>query len=166
MVVGYSSCKIMELKNMILAAVAVALTFAGLSGCKKDSQKESVSITGSWHLVEIGPVSRSSDPDGMAVYISFGKDGCFDLYQQLQDGPYVHYSGHWELNASVLYGYYDDGTPLGGDSYEVSASSSEMRLKANNGSGEVTVYEKAEIPDEVRSSAREHSESNASSVVR
>lgn len=147
----------MRIKNILFVAVAVALTFAGLSGCKKDSQKESVSITGSWHLVEIGPVSRSSDPDGMAVYISFGKDGRFDLYQQLQDGPYVHYSGHWELNASVLYGYYEDGTPFGGESYEVSVASSQMKLKANNGSGEVTVYEREEIPADVLSSAREPS---------
>ena len=138
----------MRIGEVIIAAALFVLCAAGCS-----RKENSHTVVGEWHLVDISPVTKSEDPYGVSVYLSFAKDGSFSLYQQLQDGGYSHFSGFWELQDNTLYGYYSDGTPWGGGSYDVSFSSSSMMLTALNGSGEVTTYEKAKIPAEVKNNA-------------
>ena len=84
--------------------------------------------------------------------VAFSKTGGFDLYQKLQDGKYVHYTGNWEMVDGQLYGFYADGTPWGAGSYAVSLSSKTLKLTANNGSGEVTTYKREKIPSSVKES--------------
>lgn len=138
----------MKIGKIILAAVTSVLIAVG---CSK--KEDSHTVVGEWHLVDIGPVTKSEDPYGITVYLSFVKDGSFSLYQQLQDGGYRHFSGFWELQDNTLFGYYADGTPWGGGSYDVSFSSSSITLAARNGSGEITTYEKMKIPAEVKNNA-------------
>lgn len=139
---------------MLMMAVAAILC---LAGCSKKSDGNTV--VGEWHLTDISPVTKSEEPYGVSVYLSFSDNGSFDIYQKLQEGRYKHFSGTWEMNKNTLYGYYEDGTTWGGGSYDVEFVSSQldsplkMTLTAGNGSGEVTTYERGKIPSDVKNSA-------------
>ena len=128
---------------MMAAALAVVM-----SGCAKEDKD----ICGEWHLSDISVVTKAQEPYEVSVYLAFSKTGGFDLYQKLQDGKYVHYTGNWEMVDNQLYGFYSDGTPWGAGSYEVSLSSKTLKLTANNGSGEVTTYKREKIPSSVKES--------------
>lgn len=130
-------------KIMIAAALAVVM-----SGCAKEEKD----ISGEWHLSDISVVTKAQEPYDVSVYLAFSKTGGFDLYQKLQDGKYVHYTGNWEMVDNQLYGFYSDGTPWGAGSYVVSLSSKTLKLTANNGSGEVTTYKREKIPSSVKES--------------
>lgn len=130
-------------KIMMAAALAVVM-----SGCAKEDKD----ICGEWHLSDISVVTKAQEPYEVSVYLAFSKTGGFDLYQKLQDGKYVHYTGNWEMVDGQLYGFYADGTPWGSGSYAVSLSSKTLKLTANNGSGEVTTYKREKIPSSVKES--------------
>lgn len=127
--------------------IAAALTVV-MSGCAKEEKD----ISGEWHLSDISIVTKAQEPYEVSVYLAFSKTGGFDLYQKLQDGKYVHYTGNWEMVDNQLYGFYSDGTPWGAGSYAVSLSSKTLKLTANNGSGEVTTYKREKIPSSVKES--------------
>lgn len=128
---------------MMAAALAVVM-----SGCAKEDKD----ICGEWHLSDISVVTKAQEPYEVSVYLAFSKTGGFDLYQKLQDGKYVHYTGNWEMVDGQLYGFYADGTPWGAGSYAVLLSSKTLKLTANNGSGEVTTYKREKIPSSVKES--------------
>ena len=132
----------MKLWKMMMAA-ALALV---VSACSKEDND----ICGEWHLSDISVVTKAQEPYDISVYLAFSKNGSFDLYQKLQDGKYVHYTGKWEMADGQLYGYYTDGTPWGAGSYGVSLSSKTLKLTANNGLGEVTTYKREKIPSSVK----------------
>lgn len=127
----------------IMMAAALALV---MSACSKEDND----ICGEWHLSDISVVTKAQEPYDISVYLAFSKTGAFDLYQKLQEGKYVHYTGKWEMADGQLYGYYTDGTPWGGGSYSVSLSSKTLKLTANNGLGEVTTYKREKIPSSVK----------------
>ena len=124
-------------------AAALALV---MSACSKEDND----ICGEWHLSDISVVTKAQEPYDISVYLAFSKTGTFDLYQKLQEGKYVHYTGKWEMADGQLYGYYTDGTPWGAGSYGVSLSSKTLKLTANNGLGEVTTYKREKIPSSVK----------------
>lgn len=125
--------------------MAAALAFV-MSACSKEDND----ICGEWHLSDISVVTKAQGPYDISVYLAFSKTGTFDLYQKLQEGKYVHYTGKWEMADGQLYGYYTDGTPWGAGSYGVSLSSKTLKLTANNGLGEVTTYKREKIPSSVK----------------
>ena len=129
----------------IMMAAALALV---VSACSKEDND----ICGEWHLSDISVVTKAQEPYDISVYLAFSKTGTFDLYQKLQEGKYVHYTGKWEMADGQLYGYYTDGTPWGAGSYGVSLSSKTLKLTANNGLGEVTTYKREKIPSSVKES--------------
>lgn len=129
----------------IMMAAALALV---VSACSKEDND----ICGEWHLSDISVVTKAQEPYDVSVYLAFSKTGGFDLYQKLQDGKYVHYTGKWEMADGQLYGYYTDGTPWGAGSYGVSLSSKTLKLTANNGLGEITTYKREKIPSSVKES--------------
>lgn len=128
-----------------MMAAALALV---VSACSKEDND----ICGEWHLSDISVVTKAQEPYDVSVYLAFSKTGGFDLYQKLQDGKYVHYTGKWEMADGQLYGYYTDGTPWGAGSYGVSLSSKTLKLTANNGLGEITTYKREKIPSSVKES--------------
>lgn len=147
-----------KFRKIISFAAILLLAVAAMSSCKKNNDSPSsvdVKLEGSWHLVEIGKVTKAEEPYGISVYITFSQDATFDLYQKMQEGRYVHYSGQWERDRNTLYGFYSDGSPLGAGSYEISSTGTDLRLKALNGSDETNVYEKAVVPEDVISNAVE-----------
>ena len=117
-----------------------------VSACSKEDND----ICGEWHLSDISVVTKAQEPYDISVYLAFSKTGAFDLYQKLQEGKYVHYTGNWEMVDGQLYGFYADGTPWGAGIYAVSLSSKTLKLTANNGSGEVTTYKREKIPSSVK----------------
>ena len=127
----------------IMMAAALALV---VSACSKEDND----ICGEWHLSDVSVVTKAQEPYDISVYLAFSKTGTFDLYQKLQEGKYVHYTGKWEMADGQLYGYYTDGTPWGAGSYGVSLSSKTLKLTANNGLGEVTTYKREKIPSSVK----------------
>ena len=127
----------------IMMAAAMALV---VSACSKEDND----ICGEWHLSDISVVTKAQEPYDISVYLAFSKTGTFDLYQKLQEGKYVHYTGKWEMADGQLYGYYTDGTPWGAGIYGVSLSSKTLKLTANNGLGEVTTYKREKIPSSVK----------------
>lgn len=127
----------------IMMAAALALV---VSACSKEDND----ICGEWHLSDISVVTKAQEPYDISVYLAFSKTGTFDLYQKLQEGKYVHYTGKWEMADGQLYVFYADGTPWGAGSYGVSLSSKTLKLTANNGLGEVTTYKREKIPSSVK----------------
>lgn len=132
----------------ILAAVFLAAGFSSCSGTKDAG----VDISGQWHLVETGDLIEGQGLD-IDVYASFSS-GTFALYQKVGSGlvRYWYYEGSYSVSDdNVLTGRYSDGTRLGGTrglGYAVDLSGSQLTL-TSLASGEVSVYEQAEIPADV-----------------
>ena len=131
--------------------LAAAVLIAGLSACSGKNDT-GVDISGQWHLVETGDLIGGQGLD-IDVYASF-TSGTFVLYQKVGTGleRYWYYEGTYTVSGdNVMTGRYSDGTRLGGTrglGYSVSVSGSSLTLTALS-SGEVSVYERAEIPADV-----------------
>lgn len=124
----------------MLAALALLMT----TGCKKEGKPVDYKglLPGEWHCAAV--------ESGADVYVSFEKDGDFDLYQMLGEGRYRHYTGSWSIEGNILSGTYSDGTAWG-SSYKMSFSGKDsMVLTAQNGSEEVVTYSRESIPSEVK----------------
>ena len=140
----------MKMKRILYMLAAISL-LAGISSCsgKNDTGAD---ISGQWHLVETGNLIGGQELD-IDVYASFTA-GTFTLYQKVGSGlgRYWYYDGVYSVSGdNVLTGRYSDGTRLGGTrglGYSVSVSGSSLTLTALS-SGEVSVYERAEIPADV-----------------
>lgn len=124
----------------------MAFLLSGLVSCNPSSD---VDLTGEWHMVSSG----ETDMEAVDVYISFG-NGDFSLYQKKGDGRYRYYDGSYIVNGSHVSGTYSDGTEWG-SSYDVrfEDGGDVLVMTASNGSSEVSVYNRAAIPDDVRSEA-------------
>lgn len=124
----------------MFAALALLMT----TGCKKDEKPVDYKglLPGEWHCAAV--------EFGADVYVSFEKDGDFDLYQMLGQGRYRHYTGSWSIEGDILSGTYSDGTAWG-SSYKMSFSGKDsMVLTAQNGSEEAMTYSRESIPSEVK----------------
>ena len=126
----------------IFFAVVMAVV---VSSCAKSGNdtSESLDITGEWSLISSGDLSM----DDISVYVSFVSDH-FELYQKLGEGRYYVYTGTYTLSGNILSGRYSDGTSWGSD-YDVIIGYDSLTMTARNGSGEVSVYTREDIPAEV-----------------
>lgn len=98
-------------------------------------------LCGDWH-------STSLPIDG-EIYISFSDDKTFELYQQIGKGAHRLYRGTWALEESLLTGKYNDGEDWAA-AYNVAITDNILTMTSNNDAAEVSVYEKAEIPADVK----------------
>lgn len=120
---------------MTLALISVAIMG---TGCKKD--KIQADVVGEWHCT-VG----ISD-----IYVAFGEDSTFELFQKLGEGRYYLYTGTWSVDKDIISGEYNDGTPWG-SSYKISMNGPDsMTMTATNGSGEVNTYTREAVPEKVR----------------
>ena len=122
------------MKNIIKFLSVIAL-FAAVLSCKKEPKADK-SVAGEWHLIEM--TDMSSLPQ---VYITLAEDKTFDLYQKLGEGRYRRHTGTYTYSNRILDGKYSDNSPWG-SSYEVSFDGEILVLTAQNGTSEVTRYEK------------------------
>lgn len=138
------------MKNIktIFFCLAAVLAFAG---CDKPNEKPTPdktdgSIIGQWHLVSWSTLSAAD------IYLSFGKDGKFNIYQRLELPTYSHYEGTYSLNGKTLTGSYSDGTAWGNASYTVGFSDNGTKLTLTGATtDDVAVYAKESIPEYILS---------------
>ena len=144
-------CNMMKIKIM-KKILLIVLSMLSLAACSK---KDKVDVTGEWKLDDISVVTKAGETYGLNVYLVLDLDGSFHIYQQLQAGRYYHYFGTYTKKNSIIQGVYADGKLWGSESYKVSASGSQLKLQALDGTGEVTTYVKAKVPEDVKSNAIE-----------
>ena len=134
-------------RNILLSFFALAaLTL--LASCQKDGAERITSAeVGQWHLVEW----NGEAPENFDIYLELLSDGTFNLYQKLQSSDYTHFNGSFTLEGGYLGGVYDDGS-LWTTRYSYALSDSDRRLTLRSCDSQTieSVYERAEIPSEVR----------------
>lgn len=118
-----------------------------LSSCGKDKGGDRTELTleqkicGDWHSTAL-PVEGE-------IYISFSEDRTFELYQQIGEGAHRLYRGTWALEGSLLTGRYNDGEDWAAG-YNVTIADKVLTMTSANDAAEESVYEKTEIPAEVK----------------
>ena len=135
---------------IVLAALGLCL-FAGCGS----SDKEKVSPTakqlvGEWQL----KTWTGETPQDFDIYLSFGADNTFEIYQRLAEVKYQKYSGKYEIRNGMLGGVYSDGKPFG-STYDIAfdESGNTLTLTSATGIAETGVYVRAAIPDGVKNGA-------------
>ena len=98
-------------------------------------------IVGQWHSTSI-----SVDGD---IYIEFDQARTFELYQQIGEGAYRLYRGTWNLEGDLLTGKYNDREDWAA-AYNVAIADNVLTMTSTNDAAEVSVYEKSEVPAEVK----------------
>lgn len=139
----------MKSYKYILAAIFAILAMAS---CRKDypaqndEEVQADALTGTWHMISWASLTSGD------IYVSFNKDGTFDLYQRLYSPIYEHLTGSWSLDGNILSGSYDDGASWRTDySVLLKSHGNEMVLTATDDADDKATYAKAEIPDEILS---------------
>lgn len=94
-----------------------------------------------WHSVTL-----SAEGD---IYLKFEDDKTFEIYQQIGDGRHKLYRGTWNLENNLLTGRYNDGEDWA-SAYTVTMHDKFLTLVSANDAAEESVFEKTEIPAEVK----------------
>ncbi len=134
---------------IIMAVAALLLPSCGKSPEAEDPEQRSGSVVGRWHMVSWSSLTS----DEADVYISFGEDGRFDLYQRVYTPYYVHYDGTYSQQGDIVTGTYSDGTSWN-TSYVASfnAEMTRMTLTGSTDGADIAVYDSISgIPEDVTS---------------
>lgn len=134
----------------ILMLLFTGIFFLSASCGKEKKKSEKVSIDGDWELMEFSGVKAKDE--SISVYVSFGQDMTFRLYQRLGAGRHIIYSGSYSLVGNVLSGTYSSGEPFGSE-YTVRLESGSTILELTSSEGETSIYTACEIPSDVISEA-------------
>ena len=128
-----------------LLYIFAALMLIASCGKNEEGKKPEINleeqIVGQWHSTSI-----SVDGD---IYIEFDQARTFELYQQIGEGAYRLYRGTWNLEGDLLTGKYNDGEDWAA-AYNVAIADNVLTMTSNNDAAEVSVYEKSEVPAEVK----------------
>lgn len=136
-----------SIKTILLGLVAM---FA-LAGCGETAKIDTPtpsdgSIVGEWHLVSWSTL------DAADIYLSFGDNGSFDIYQRIYKPTYTHYEGTYRISGNTLSGTYSDGTAWSNASYTIGFSDNGNRLTlTGTTAGDTAVYVKEPIPSYILS---------------
>lgn len=141
------------MKRLYMMAALALLCFV-TAGCPEKPEEKTIDIKGEWQLSQI-TTKASIGGQTVNVYIAFLEGGNFELYQQLGEGRYRHYTGSWTLNENTLSGTYSGGAAWA-TSYtvEIDDAATQLVLTAADGS-EVHTYRKQAIPADVTANALE-----------
>ena len=124
----------------ILAALLLTAT-----GCEKPADRLIDKIVGEWHY--------TAEENGVTedVWLSFGADGTFEMYQKIGEGPYWHSKGEYTADPAtdILTGVYSDRYPWK-YSYKVEAGTGTLQMTAVELEGHTLTYTREAIPAEVR----------------
>lgn len=126
--------------------LSLAVVFL-LSACRKQEPVLIGAENGQWHLVKW----NAAAPQSFDVYLELLPGGTFNLYQKVSSSGYEHLGGDYVLSEGILNGTYEDGTAWA-CSYVCSLGDSDNRLTLISCDQQQveSVYERTEIPDEVR----------------
>lgn len=125
----------------IISALMLMVACGKNNGGDKTKLTLEQKLYGEWH-------STSLPIDG-EIYLSFSEDKTFELYQQIGEGAHRLYRGTWALEGNLLTGKYNDGEDWAA-SYNVDVADKTLTMTSNNDAAEASVYEKTEIPAEVK----------------
>ncbi len=136
------------MKKYIYCIVAAVSAFF-LAGCNKDNPASvDRGIVGEWHLTSWNGTDPAGDFD---VYVSFGADGAFDLYQRVETSVYVRYSGSFSAENGTVSGTYSDGEPWSaGYAYEIGADGNTLTLTSGD---DVSIYTRTPVPEDVKTAS-------------
>ncbi len=137
------------MKKMMLAGAVLAV-LPVLAACDKPGGDDTpqADVTGIW---ELSSVSTKASVGGVNVnvYLEFGSDGSFDLYQKIGEGRYTYFEGTYvfDKEQNQLTGNYAGGSAWG--PYAVEQQGSSLTLTSRGGK-EVDSYKKIDaIPASV-----------------
>ena len=154
---------IQRIKNYVLHLACVLALLGGMTACDgfeinwgggngngngsgngNGGTEEVIELAGCWHLVNLNATDVDVD-----IYIDFGKDGKFAIYQRTETLEFTVFNGTYtndEENA-VISGVYDDGTEWLCDyNYVVDKEAKTLSLTNVENVSEVAVYEWATLP--------------------
>lgn len=106
---------------------------------------DTTAIAGDWHLAEWRGAAPSFD-----VYMSITEDGVVSLWQRIESREWQLFYSTVIYENDTIWGEYTDGIAWGA-SYSVAIDGDRMTWTDTLFSSDVSVYERAEIPDEVTS---------------
>ena len=128
-------------KILFILSALMLLVACGKNNGDKTKLTLEQKFYGEWH-------STSLPIDG-EIYLNFSEDKTFELYQQIGEGAHRLYRGTWALEGNLLTGKYNDGEDWAA-SYNVDVADKTLTMTSNNDAAEASVYEKTEIPAEVK----------------
>ncbi|MBO5672164.1 MAG: hypothetical protein J6R81_03220, partial [Alistipes sp.] len=103
-------------------------------------------IAGEWHLTEwCGMSNREFDFD---IYLDIDATGDITLWQRLTQHGWEKFVSTATINSGVISGTYSDNTAWGSD-YYISVSDDMMTWTNTSDPTDVSVYERADIPDNI-----------------
>lgn len=136
----------------IFAIVALALV-----GCEKKPNSGNnnnngntgadVEFVGEWKLMEW----NNEVPEFM-VYIAFNKDNTFEIYQQVWSLDYELFKGTYKVSGDIVTGTYDNGN-VWASGYKYAVEKGKLMMYSQENQSVKSVYEKCEIPEEVKTEA-------------
>lgn len=125
----------------IITALMLMVSCGGDKGGQQTELTLEQKLCTEWHSTSV-----SLDAD---IYISFADNNTFELYQKIVEGAYRLYRGTWNLEEDVLTGKYNDGEDWAA-AYQISIKGESLTMTSRNDAAEVSVYQKAVIPDSVK----------------
>lgn len=135
-------------KNFVVAAIAVIMMLMLSVSCGEKEPKV-IDITGTWNLTSIETRSAQFGDQTVDVYVTFFRDGTFNLHQQVGAGRFQSFSGTWVLDGSMLSGKYSNGNAWGATyEAEVLDGGDVLVLTSQGTVQEVDTYRKCDsVPD-------------------
>lgn len=101
------------------------------------------SVAGTWHLTQWRGAEPSFD-----VYLDINAEGGLTLYQRIESRNWNIYTSSVALNDGVVCGTYSDGVAWGA-SYYVTVADSSMTWVDVNDATDISVYTRAELPEDL-----------------
>lgn len=139
------------IKRMTLYIALLACAALSISGCDRSGEETDmpadIYLPGSWHLVSW---NGSGTGDIFDIYVSFGTDGKFTMYQKLYTLEYERYDGTYEIDGNSISGTYSDGERWG-SSYaaEFSEDGNTVTLTSKDYGEDEASYIREEIPESI-----------------
>lgn len=105
-------------------------------------------LAGVWHLAEWRGTAPSFE-----VYMDISDNGIVDLYQRIESREWQHFISSAAYEDGIIRGTYSDGVAWGA-SYSVTLDADSMIWVDVNDPTDVSVYVRAELPDDIADTTR------------
>ena len=138
--------------------ISIFAALAAFAGCEKSDIKIDLAVdpelVGEWMLTET-VADGCVISDIPSIYLSINADGTFELYQKsgTQSVRYDKFTGGCHTSDGLLKGVYSTGQPWA-SAWEYSFTQTGMLLQSFN-LLEIDLYDRVEIPEDVRKNANE-----------